>query len=251
MKDDIHIEVQDLDMSYGDYLVIRNLSFKVKRGSVFVIMGGSGCGKSTLLKHMIGLMEPQKGTIFYNGENFSNADPSTKGEMLKRFGILYQAGALWSTMTISENIELVLEQHTSLKPKERREIASYKLSLVGLKGIEDYYPFEISGGMRKRAGLARAMALDPEILFFDEPSSGLDPINSKNLDDLILELKDSLGTTIVVVSHELPSIFAIADDSIFLDAQTKTMTAQGNPNDLLHHSKDSTLIKFLSRDKIA
>src|SRR5213075_870756 len=205
-----------------------DLNFTVRRGDIFTIMGGSGCGKSTLLRHLIGLLEPAKGEIFYGNFNFTQAGPDERERMLRRFGILYQKGALWSSMTLAENIGLPLGEFTDLNPAEIRRVASLKMALVGLAGFEDFYPSEISGGMRKRAALARAMALDPEILFFDEPSAGLDPISSRNLDRLILELRDGLGATVVVVTHELASIFMIADDSIFLDADTKTLRAQGN-----------------------
>ena len=214
-----HITVRHLTMAYGDFVVMRDLNFTVNRGDVFIIMGGSGSGKTTLLRHLIGLIEPTQGEIFYGDENFTRADPEQRQRLLRRIDMLFQSGALWSFMTLAENISLPLEEYTDLSPTEIREVASLKLALVGLKGFEDYYPSQISGGMQKRAGLARAMALDPEILFFDEPSSGLDPISSRLLDDLILELRESLGATVVVVTHELASIFAIGDNSIFLDPE--------------------------------
>jgi phospholipid/cholesterol/gamma-HCH transport system ATP-binding protein len=246
------ITVRDLEMSYGKFVVMRDLNFDVQRARVMVIMGGSGCGKSTLLKYLIGLKDPRpnKGEICYFGEPFTADDEEKRVETLRRFGVLYQAGALWSTMTLAENVALPLEEYTKLSPAEIREVCSLKLALVGLKGFEDFYPSEISGGMRKRAGLARAMALDPEILFFDEPSAGLDPLSSRHLDDLILRLRDSLGTTVVVVTHELASIFAIADDSIFLDTETKTIIARGNPHDLLKPgASDPKVQRFLRRDE--
>src|ERR1700746_1491997 len=226
------IEVRDLEMSYGSYVVMRDINFTVAKGQVLVIMGGSGCGKSTLLKYMIGLKEVTHGDVLYKGESFVKASQEEREKAQRTFGVLYQAGALWSSRTLAENIGLPLEEYTKLSAKEIRELASLKLSLVGLKGFEDFYPSEISGGMRKRAGLARAMALDPEILFFDEPSAGLDPISSRLLDDLILELRDSLGANIAVVTHELASIFAIGDNSIFLDTDSKTMIAEGDPRKL-------------------
>src|SRR5512139_4341562 len=235
-------------MAYGSFVLMRDLNFTVKRGDVFIIMGGSGCGKSTLLRHLIGLNEPAKGEIFYGDENFTKADPMQKQQMVRRMGVLFQSGALWSSMTLAENIGLLLEEYTDLSPAEIREVASLKLALVGLKGFEDYYPSQISGGMQKRAGLARAMALDPEVLFFDEPSAGLDPISSKLLDDLILELRDSLGATVVVVTHELASIFAIATNSLFLDVETRTSGAVGPPKELLH-SGGASVRRFLSRGK--
>jgi phospholipid/cholesterol/gamma-HCH transport system ATP-binding protein len=242
------IEVKNLEMGYGSYVLMRNITFTVAAGEVLVIMGGSGCGKSTLLKYLIGLKEVEKGEILYHGRSFSKAAPEEQVEMQRTFGVLYQGGALWSALTLAENVALPLEQYTSLSPKEIAEVVSIKLALVGLKGFEEFYPAEISGGMRKRAGLARAMALDPELLFFDEPSAGLDPITSRRLDDLILRLRDSLGTTIVVVTHELPSIFSIADTSIFLDAETKQMIAHGDPRELVKEGhSDPKVREFLLR----
>jgi phospholipid/cholesterol/gamma-HCH transport system ATP-binding protein len=241
-----HIVVRDLTMAYGSFVLMHDLNFTVRRGEVFVIMGASGCGKSTLLRHLIGLNEPAKGEIWYGDENFTAADPTRRQQMLRGFGVLYQSGALWSSMTLAENIGLPLGEYTDLTPAQIREVASLKLSLVGLKGFEDFYPSQISGGMQKRAGLARAMALDPEVLFFDEPSAGLDPISSSLLDDLILELRASLGATIVVVTHELASIFAIATNSVFLDVETRTMTALGPPKELLRTGNDRVR-RFLLR----
>jgi phospholipid/cholesterol/gamma-HCH transport system ATP-binding protein len=242
------IEVKELEMAYGSYVVMRNVNFTVSAGEVMVIMGGSGCGKSTLLKYMIGLKEVEKGEILYHGKSFPKASLEEREAMQRTFGVLYQGGALWSTLTLAENVALPLEQYSRLPAKEISEIVSLKLALVGLKGFEEFYPAEISGGMRKRAGLARAMALDPALLFFDEPSAGLDPLTSRRLDDLILRLRDSLGTTIVVVTHELPSIFAIADTSIFLDAETKEMIAHGDPKELIKEGKsDPKVREFLLR----
>ncbi len=234
-------------MAYGDYVVMRDLNFTVNRGEVFVIMGPSGCGKSTLLRHMIGLNEPAKGEVWYGDLNFTRADPLQRRRMVRRFGVLYQGGALWSSMTLAENVALPLEEFSDLERDQIDEMASLKLSLVGLKGFENYYPSQISGGMQKRAGLARAIALDPEVLFFDEPSAGLDPISSRLLDDLILELRDHLGATVVVVSHELASIFTIADNSIYLDPESRTIGANGNPKDLLEHCDNPVVHRFLSR----
>jgi len=242
-----HVTVRDLTMAYGSFVLMRDLTFTVRHADVFIIMGGSGCGKSTLLRHLIGLIEPARGEIFYGTTNFTRAEPAERERMLRRFGVLYQSGALWSSMTLAENIGLPLQEYTELSPAEIREVASLKLALVGLKGFEDYYPSQISGGMQKRAGLARAMALDPEILFFDEPSAGLDPISSRLLDDLILELRDSLGATIVVVTHELASIFTIGNNCIFLDAESRTMIATGNPKELLEHTQDPRVRRFLTR----
>jgi phospholipid/cholesterol/gamma-HCH transport system ATP-binding protein len=245
-----HITVKDLDMAYGDFVIQRNLNFTIYHGDIFIIMGGSGCGKSTLLKHLVGLKAPARGEVLFGKENFWKAEPREQERLMHRFGILYQSGALWSSMTLAENVALPLGEFTDLKPAEIKRIASLKLALVGLAGFEDYYPSEISGGMRKRAGLARAMALDPEILFFDEPSAGLDPISSRLLDDLILELRDSLGATIAVVTHELPSIFAIGNNSVFLDADTKTMIAQGDPKELRDHCPDPKVRNFLLRGEL-
>ena len=242
------IEVRHLEMGYGSFILMQDINFTVESGQVMVIMGGSGCGKSTLLKYLIGLKEVEKGEICYQGRSFSQASEEEREQIQRSFGVLYQAGALWSTRTLAENIALPLEQYTDLSARQIREIASLKLSLVGLKGFEDFYPSEISGGMRKRAGLARAMALDPAILFFDEPSAGLDPISSRRLDDLILRLRDSLGATVVVVTHELPSIFTIADTSIFLDAETRKMIAHGDPRELVKEGKSDKKVRdFLTR----
>jgi phospholipid/cholesterol/gamma-HCH transport system ATP-binding protein len=242
-----HITVSDLTMAYGSFVLMRDLNFTINHGDVFIIMGGSGSGKSTLLRHLIGLNEPAKGEIFYGEENFTKADPAKRQEIVRRVGVLFQSGALWSSMTLAENVGLPLGEFTDLTPAQIREIAALKLALVGLKGFEDFYPSQISGGMQKRAGLARAMALDPDILFFDEPSAGLDPISSRLLDDLILELRANLGATIVVVTHELASIFTIANNSVFLDAESRTQIATGDPHDMLAHSTDPRVRKFLSR----
>jgi len=241
------ITVTDLTMAFGSFLIQRDLNFEVRRGDVFIVMGGSGCGKSTLLRHLIGLNAPAKGDIAYGNVSLVKSTPPQRAKIMRNIGVLYQTGGLWSSMTLAENIGLPIGEYTDLGPREIRDLASLKLALVGLAGFEDYYPSEISGGMQKRAGLARAMALDPEILFFDEPSAGLDPISSRLLDDLILELRESLGATIVVVTHELASIFAIGTNSVFLDADTKTMIAQGNPRDLLDHCPDPKVQKFLRR----
>jgi len=245
------ITVQDLTMAYGSFVIQRDLTFTIQPGEIFIIMGGSGCGKSTLLRHLIGLIVPARGDILYDGESFCSATSEARERMLRRFGVLYQSGALWSSMTLAENVALPLGEYTDLSPQEIQEVVSLKLALVGLAGFEDFYPSEISGGMRKRAGLARAMALDPDILFFDEPSAGLDPLSSRRLDDLILELRDSLGATVVVVTHELQSIFTIGDNSVFLDAETKTMLAVGHPKTLRDESPNPTIRAFLTRGEIA
>jgi len=241
------IEVRKLTMAYGSRVIQQDLDFTVRRGDIFIIMGGSGCGKSTLLRHLIGLMRPAQGDVFYEGQSFWGAEPETRERMLQRFGVLYQSGALWSSMTLAENVALPLGEYTDLAPAEIRDLVSFKLALVGLAGFEEFYPSEISGGMRKRAGLARAMALDPEVLFFDEPSAGLDPISSRRLDDLILEVRASLGATVVVVTHELASIFAIGTDAVFLDGETKTMLATGDPKVLLTEASQPAVRRFLTR----
>jgi phospholipid/cholesterol/gamma-HCH transport system ATP-binding protein len=242
-----HIVVKDLTVAYGDFVIMHDMNFTVRHGDIFVVMGASGSGKSTLLRNMIGLNEPTKGDVLYDGKSFTHAEPEVRQQMLQRFGVMYQGGALFSSMTLAENVGLPLGEYTTLSDAEIREIATLKLSLVGLKGFEDFFPSEISGGMWKRAGIARAMALDPDILFFDEPSAGLDPISSRQLDDLILELRASLGATIVVVTHELPSIFAIATNSVFLDIESRTIIAQGRPQDMLGPESDPKVRRFLTR----
>lgn len=242
-----HIVVSGVTVGYGERVIQSNLDFTIRRGDIFIIMGGSGCGKSTVMRSLIGLVPPQKGTITVDGTSLWDLGESARQEFIRRFGALYQSGALWSSMTLAENIALALEQFTRLSAAEIRELVELKLALVGLAGFADFYPSEISGGMRKRAGLARAMALDPEALFFDEPSAGLDPISSRLLDDLILELRDSLGATVVMVTHELPSIFAIGTNSVFLDAETKTMIATGDPKALLAECEDLRVRRFLTR----
>ena len=242
-----HLKVVNLTMAYGSFVLMRDLNFTVNHGDIFVIMGGSGCGKSTLLRHLIGLKEPAAGEVFYEGKSFTRADPEEREIMIRRFGVMYQSGALWSSLTLAENISLPLEQYTGMDQTLIGEIVDYKLALVGLSGFEDYYPSEISGGMRKRAGIARAMALDPEVLLLDEPSAGLDPLSAQRLDDLILHLRDSLQTTIVVVTHELASIFAIANNSVFLDVTTRTQGAVGDPKELRESCPNPEIRLFLNR----
>src|SRR5882724_9213804 len=214
------IEIRNLTMAYGSYVVMREINAQVKRGSIFVIMGNSGSGKSTLLRHMLGLQRPAQGDVLYDGKSFWGMDDEARGVQLRKYGVLFQSGALWSSMTLAENVGLPLFEYTDWSVSEREDIARLKLALVGLAGFEDYYPSEISGGMRKRAGLARAIALDPELLFFDEPSAGLDPISSLRLDQLIVQVCEALDSTVIIVSHELPSILSIGTNSVFLDAQT-------------------------------
>ncbi len=245
-QDDVQISVRDLSMAYGDFVVQRDLSFDIRKGEIFIIMGGSGCGKSTLLRHLIGLVSPASGSVHYGELDFWALSDEERARFKQSFGVLFQQGALWSSMTLAENIALPLSMYTDIAENVIAELVELKLALVGLSGFGEFYPSEISGGMRKRAGLARAMALDPDILFFDEPSAGLDPLSSRRLDDLILELRDSLGATIVIVTHELASIFAIGDDAVFLDAQSKTMIATGDPKQLIH-SENETVRSFLKR----
>jgi phospholipid/cholesterol/gamma-HCH transport system ATP-binding protein len=241
------IEVRDLECSYGGTTVLSGVSFSVREGELFFVIGGSGCGKTTLLRHMVGLMQPAKGSVCYFGENFTAADRAERRELLKTFGVLYQSAALWSSMTVRENVALPLEQYTPLNRRERDEIVTLKLAQVGLAGFEEYYPAELSGGMRKRAGLARALALDPRIVFFDEPSAGLDPVTSRKLDDLILQVRETLGTTMVIVSHELASIFALADRVILLDHEARGIVAEGRPSTLAATSDDPRVREFLTR----
>ena len=246
-QQEVKIRVDDLTIAYGDFVLMKDISFTVNKGDVFIIMGSSGGGKSSLLRAMTGLVPPAKGDILIDGRDLVRATPTERDEIMKRCGILYQSGALFSSMTLAENIALPLQQYTSYSPKLIDELVSLKLALVGLSGFEEFYPSEISGGMKKRAGLARALALDPEILYFDEPSAGLDPISSRLLDDLILDINQSLGTTIVVVTHELDSIFSIGTNSVFLDADSKTITARGNPHELLKNPPNQTVYNFLTR----
>ena len=241
------IRVQDLTMAYGSFVLQRDLSFTVARGDIFVIMGGSGCGKSTLMRHLIGLKAPAAGSVWYGADNFWELDEEGRAAIVRRAGVLYQSGALWSSMTLQENVALPLQHYTDLPEAVIAELVGFKLSLVGLAGFESFYPAQLSGGMRKRAALARAIALDPDFLFFDEPSAGLDPISARNLDELILELRESLGATVVIVSHELASIYAIATNSVFLDSEARTMLATGDPKRLVQECDDPTVINFLTR----
>jgi len=247
MPDDAAIiTVEDLTLAYGSFVVMRDLTFEIRRGEIFVIMGGSGCGKSTLLKHLIGLQTAAEGHIRFAGREIGEDDASLQ-KIRRQIGVLYQHGALWSSMTLAENVGLPLEEYTDLPRDNIRRIVSLKLALVGLRGFESFYPHEISGGMRKRGALARAMALDPAVLFFDEPSSGLDPVSARRLDDLVLQIRDSLDTTVVVVSHDLASIFTIADRALYLDIETRTATALGPPTDLRDDPPNERVRQFLTR----
>jgi phospholipid/cholesterol/gamma-HCH transport system ATP-binding protein len=246
MTNEPHIKIDNLTMGYGDFVVQHDLNCVINKGDIFVIMGGNGCGKTTLMRALVGLQRPTMGTIFYSGEDFWNAPAEDQERLKRRLGIMFQSGALWSSMTLAENVALPLHEYTTLSPRRIDEIVSFKLALVGLAGFEEFYPVELSGGMKKRAGLARAIALDPEIMVIDEPSAGLDPLTARRLDDLILELRDSLGTTIVVVTHELASILNIGSNSVFLDTETRTMIATGNPREALK-SGDPKVRHFLTR----
>lgn len=242
------IEVSGLTMGYGENVVLRDISFSVQPGEVFVILGGSGCGKSTLLKNMIGLFPPMSGTVSIQGRNIVSAHGRKLREILRTFGVMYQSGALFGSLTLLENICLPLEEFTRLPRDAREAVARLKLKLVGLAGSEDKLPSELSGGMQKRAAIARAMALDPAILFLDEPQAGLDPVTSAGIDELVLTLAASLGITFVIVSHELASIFAVADRVIMLDPQTKGIIAQGPPAELRDHSDIPKVRQFFNRE---
>lgn len=242
------IRVRDLTMAYGSRVIQQDISFDVNAGDIFVIMGGSGCGKSSLLKHLLGLIEPAAGEIHYGDISFTAADAAQRQALRRNWGITYQAGGLISAMTLAENVALPLEHFGSYDRDDIPDIVALKLALVGLDGYQDYLPAEISGGMRKRAALARAIALDPDILFFDEPSAGLDPISSRRLDDLILQIKEATGATVVMVTHELPSIYAIANNAIYLDAASRRMIDAGNPAWLRDHSRHAVVRQFLRRD---
>jgi phospholipid/cholesterol/gamma-HCH transport system ATP-binding protein len=247
MADTPLITVRGLAMRHGEHLVLHDVSFTVRRGDVFVIMGSSGCGKSTLLQAMIGLVEPDTGEILYDGKSLTRALPEERSRISRRCGVMFQDGALWSGRTLAENVELPLRQHTELDEREIRELAELKLGLVGLDRFSEFYPDEISGSMRKRAGIARAMALDPEILFLDEPSTGLGPVGARHVDDLITQLRSSMNTTVIAVTHDLASIFATANDGIYLDVEQKTVTARGDPKELLAHPPNPRVRAFLSR----
>jgi phospholipid/cholesterol/gamma-HCH transport system ATP-binding protein len=241
------VSVQGVTIAYGDFVVQKDISFDVRRGEVFVILGGSGCGKSSLLKNMIGLYRPAAGRVLYDGEDIVTAEGEDRLRLLRKFGVMYQSGALFGSMTVLENVRLPLDEFTDIGSTEKELIAAAKLNQVGLLDAAARKPSALSGGMQKRAGIARAMALDPGILFLDEPSAGLDPITSAGLDRTIKELSKGLGITFVVVTHELQSIYAIADRCVMLDARTKTMIAEGKPADLRDHSTDPYVRQFFLR----
>ena len=241
------IEVKGLACGYDDQVVLTDVSFTVRPAEIFFIIGGSGCGKTTLLRNLVGLTRPLKGEVRFDGQPFSEADPASRRAMLQTFGMLFQSGALWTSLTLSENIALPLEEYTHLPPDEIRNIAAFKLAQVGLAGFEEHYPSEISGGMQKRAGLARALALDPKIVFFDEPSAGLDPVTARNMDELIVQIRDIFGTTIVVVSHDVESILGIADQLIMLDRDQHGIVAAGRPAELVGAAANRRVADFLTR----
>jgi len=245
------IDVTGLSCGYDGNIVLQDVTFSVPRGEIFFVIGGSGCGKSTLLRNLIGLHQPLAGQVRFHGRSFTDADLATRRSLLKTFGVLYQGGALWTSLTLRQNVALPLEEHTDLSPREVAELSCLKLAQVGLTGFEDYYPAEISGGMKKRAGFARALALDPSIVFLDEPSAGLDPVTSRKLDELVMQVRDTFGTTLVIVSHELASIFGIADRVIMLDREAKGIIAEGAPRELAEQSRDPRVTEFLHRgDKL-
>jgi phospholipid/cholesterol/gamma-HCH transport system ATP-binding protein len=241
------IQVRGLTVGYGTDIILKNISFDVLEGEIFIVLGGSGCGKSTLLKHLIGLISPLSGQILIDGKDISNCDETTFKKILRKIGVLYQSSALFGSMTIAENVSLPIKEYTDLPQKSVDTLVKMKLNMVNLNGYENHLPSEISGGMRKRAGLARAMALNPKILFFDEPSAGLDPVTSVELDNLIIHLNKSLGTTMVIVTHELQSIFNVAHRVIMLDKKTKGIIAEGSPMHLKDHSENPFVRNFFNR----
>jgi phospholipid/cholesterol/gamma-HCH transport system ATP-binding protein len=242
------IRVQHLVARYGERTILNDVSCEVRRGEIFVIVGGSGCGKTTLLRHMIGLQRPAAGRVVVEGEDLTHADEDGLQRIQRRLGVTFQGGALFGSLTLGENVALPLEEYTNLSREMIETLVHIKLSMVKLDGFEDLKIAELSGGMKKRAALARAMALDPAILFFDEPSAGLDPVTSAELDELIVQINESLGTTMVVVTHELPSIFTIADRVIMLDARTKSIIAEGDPKELRDRSETDRVRQFFNRE---
>ncbi len=245
------VEVRDLTIGYGDRIVLEKLNFSINHGEIVCIMGNSGCGKSTLLKHIIGLYEPMKGDIFIRGKSIVTADEADKKAIMRSFGVTYQGGALFGSMSVADNVEFPLREYTGLDSEARMKIVEEKLELVGLGGFGSFMPAELSGGMRKRAGLARALALEPDLLFFDEPSAGLDPVSSADLDRMILKLREETGATIVVVTHELDSIFAIGDRALMLDKERRTVVADDTPENLLKNSSDPWVKNFMNRGGLA
>jgi len=241
------IKVENLKVAYGDRIILDNINFGIRKGEIFFIVGGSGCGKSTLLRQLIGLESPTNGNVYIKNTLFSNSDSKTKNIILKKIGVLFQSSGLFASMTLEENIRLILDTYTELSEIEKSNLINIKLSSVGLAGYNNFYPNEISGGMKKRAAIARAMVLDPEILFFDEPASGLDPVTSASLDILIKEINKGLGTTIVIVSHDLQSILNIAERVIMLDKSVKGIIAEGTPMDLKNRTEQPLVYNFFNR----
>jgi len=247
---DAKLSVSGLSVGFGERVIQHDLSFTIAPGSIFAIMGGSGCGKSTVLKALIGLQRPLAGTVKVGSEDYWAADPDRRDAISQGFGVLFQSGALWSSMSTAENVALPLRMLTRLDESAIKTLVQMKLSLVGLDSAGAVMPAALSGGMRKRAALARALALDPEILFFDEPAAGLDPISAQRLDDLIRDVRDGFGTTVVMVSHELPSLLGICDDGIFLDAESKTAIARGAPQTLRDQCDHPTVHAFMTRTRL-
>jgi len=241
------IEVEGLKAAYGDHVVLEDVSFRVRSGEIFVIVGGSGCGKSTLLKYLIGLYQPVAGRVRVGGVDIAQADDQALTEFKRHIGVLFQSSALIGSMTLAENVALPLQEHTDLPPSVIDDVVRMKLSMVDLAGYEDYLPAELSGGMKKRAGLARAMALDPTILFFDEMSAGLDPVTAVELDTMVKSINEGMGTTMVVVTHELESIFSIASRAIMLDRAARGIIAEGRPRDLQKDASDPRVFNFFNR----
>jgi phospholipid/cholesterol/gamma-HCH transport system ATP-binding protein len=244
----IAITVRDLKIGYGEKVILQNVNFQVRRGEVFVILGGSGCGKSTLLKNLIGLYTPLGGEVWIEESNFIAAKNGERLRLLRKFGVMYQSGALFGSMTVLENVRLALDEFTALPEPLKELVALAKLKLVGLGAAAQKMPSELSGGMQKRAAIARAMALDPKILFLDEPSAGLDPVTSAGLDLLIKELAHRFGITFVIVTHELASIYNIADRVVMLDSRTRTIIAEGKPTELREHATDPWVRRFFNRE---
>ena len=241
------ITVKALTVGYGEKVILEKLDFEVRRGEVFVILGGSGCGKSTLLKHMIGLYPPMAGEVWFGPDNLVTAQGDDRIRILRKFGVMYQSGALFGSLTVLENVTLPLDEFTDLPTQAKELIALAKLKLVAMETAASQMPADLSGGMQKRAAIARAMALDPGILFLDEPSAGLDPITSAGLDALIKDLSRTIGCTFVIVTHELPSIFAVADRVIMLDGKTKGIIGTGRPEELRDHSPNPWVRQFFNR----
>jgi phospholipid/cholesterol/gamma-HCH transport system ATP-binding protein len=242
------IQVRDLVARYDEEIILEGISFDVYKGEIFVVLGASGCGKSTLLKHLVGLYRPYSGQIIIDGEDISEGNPVRLLRVLRKIGVLYQGGALLGSMTLAENVGLPIAEYTDLSPESLNILVKMKLNIVGLEGYENHLPSELSGGMKKRGGLARAMALNPRILFFDEPSSGLDPVTSAGIDNLIIQLNRSLGTTMVIVTHELESVFTVAHRVIMLDKGTRGIIAEGDPKYLRDHSPDPFVRQFFNRE---